>query len=1195
MKTSAPLLFSLVVLFLLCLAVRRNLAENAASPPDTSIAGETAALEGRGEAGAVQSGRGGPDQDNQQKDDQDEDNNGELAAAMLPKPEALQGSLGALPAGQAAPRGTHQTLHGLNFGRIPASCALCSRERNLCRIISGIFTRSPLPYGYSLVTPVPAGVCNLTITEMKPSKNYFALRRSDGTYILNGNWDIKTAGEYEAGGTTFIYTPGSEEHGERLSAPGPLREPVDFMLISQSPNPGIEYEYRVPLPEYGAGKPPTVGLPSGSRPGLGGRVVAGVPGSRVVSSPGQRRPFQGSPNLASRTPSYGTRNPGQGTAFRFGPGTAGRPGDTFMPLTPVLQPVIGVGSSSGFNSSNVSLYPRNPQTGLGANPADTPRRWTPYLGVSQGSSIDAGSRTTGRLPAVIPRGQPTTSLGTSRTGSLPRPWSPGLNPSERGRASTLPGSPFLQPQPFPRGSGGSAASSGGVGKGFPGRKRGEVIVSAENNGRNGRPRPALTPSRDSELSVGGRQTLFKATNHHRGQGGKVTTGTPLSTHRTRHGHGVQGTQSRRKVPEKSSQFPVFDPDVQLTQPNASVQPTTNTTDSGNSQGRGNRERHRHRHQQNGSRRTGKKRRKDRTRVRGGGRFQWAEKGLTPCSRPCGGGNQTAILSCERKRNKRVVSDRRCAQLPRPEARFVLCNLSPCPAEWMPGEWGPCSVTCGMGVQTRPTVCKQVLSPTLTMMVPEGACLSPPTVATSQVCKAGPCSSTSPTWEAGSWSNCSAPCGLGTRSRQVSCTVEGVDASDDSCDLSARPVREEVCDMGSCATNTWFFSAWSEQCSEPCGAGVQTRRVHCLAGDSQASCPASERPDASRPCTGRSACGGQWFVGSWSECSKPCGAGRETRPVLCVLHAQTRWKVVEDSQCQANERPLDNRACNLESCTPVWYTSSWSQCSASCGGGIMRREVTCLDVLRHASPDCDNTTKPDARRPCHLHTCSDAAPRPVHAPTANNDPAAAVPRSPQPSAAPSSPTDDEDTEADDNTPSRVTGQSTYTTEAGRALTADEREEAVKEEKEEENESPLKTVTLEEEGVEQERETENELLVEEATERGLNTLPGRHAQGDESFADEGGEEEEKLVEGEDEEEEEEEQKKRKKKRKKERKKNKDRRAKGNAGGSSASNRRVSAAPERPLCIDRIKNCHLVFRARLCRLKYYNKLCCRTCTAT
>ena len=313
-------------------------------------------------------------------------------------------------------------------------------------------------------------------------------------------------------------------------------------LISQSPNPGIEYEYRVPLPEYG-GNPSGVGVPSASRPGLGARGVAGVPGSSVVPSPGQRIPFQGSPNLSSRSPSYGTRNPGQGGAvFHFGSGNGGRPGDTFMPLTPVLQPVVGIGSSSGFNSSNVSLYPINPQGSLGASPAGTPRRWPPYLGVAQGSSVDTGSRSTARLPGGIPRGQPITPLSTSRTGSLPRPWSPGLSTPERSRSSQLPGSPYVPGQSYPRGPGGNTVSFGGVAKGDPGRER-EVIVSAENSGRDGRLRPALTTSRDSELSVGGRQTIIKAATHHRGQPSKATTATPSPTHRTRHRHGFQGTQS----------------------------------------------------------------------------------------------------------------------------------------------------------------------------------------------------------------------------------------------------------------------------------------------------------------------------------------------------------------------------------------------------------------------------------------------------------------------------------------------------------------------------------------------------------------------------------------------------------------------------------------------------------------------------
>lgn len=60
-----------------------------------------------------------------------------MAAALLPKPEALQGRRGAHQASQGTPRGTHQALRGRTIARNSQSCALCSRERNLCRIISG--------------------------------------------------------------------------------------------------------------------------------------------------------------------------------------------------------------------------------------------------------------------------------------------------------------------------------------------------------------------------------------------------------------------------------------------------------------------------------------------------------------------------------------------------------------------------------------------------------------------------------------------------------------------------------------------------------------------------------------------------------------------------------------------------------------------------------------------------------------------------------------------------------------------------------------------------------------------------------------------------------------------------------------------------------------------------------------------------
>lgn len=317
-------------------------------------------------------------------------------------------------------------------------------------------------------------------------------------------------------------------------------------LISQSPNQGIEYEYRVPLPEYAGGNPTGLGLPGGgSRPGLGGRSV---PAGSVVPSPGQRRPIQSSPGLTPRNPSYGIHTPAQGSTFHFGSsggGSAGRPGDTFMPLRPVLQPVIGVGASSGFNSSSSSLYPINPHDPLAGRPAGTPRRRLPYLGVPQGSSLDVGSRATARLPGTVPLGHPITPQGTAQTGSLPRPWKPSLTSQDRGRAPTLPGSPFLPGQPYPRGSGSRILPSGSVGRGFPGHERGEGAVSAESGGRDGLLRPNQTPSRDGSFSVGARQPLFKATSRH-DQTAKTTTTPPAPTHRTRHHHGTQGTQGESR-------------------------------------------------------------------------------------------------------------------------------------------------------------------------------------------------------------------------------------------------------------------------------------------------------------------------------------------------------------------------------------------------------------------------------------------------------------------------------------------------------------------------------------------------------------------------------------------------------------------------------------------------------------------------
>ncbi|XP_071525609.1 thrombospondin type-1 domain-containing protein 4-like [Panulirus ornatus] len=831
------------------------------------------------------------------------------------------------------------------------SCGHCGGNNSTCRVIAGVFSRPKMPFGYNLIATLPRGAANITIQHAKPSTNYLALRQPTGEFFLNGDWAVNSSGNYPSGGTTFSYQRPERYQGDKVTAIGPLTQPVDVMLFYQSPNPGIRYEYRLPM------------APSSSKR-LSGSVVPGSPQRR-------RRPD----------------NP--------------------------LNPLVPGGPAS-----------RTPPSG------------------------------------------------------------------------------------------------------------------------------------------------------------------PVNDARSVNGHGNSVLSNRRWEEEEEERK------------------------------KKRKERRGKKNHRKGAH--GAKKRKE--------RYEWKVVGFSTCTETCGGGTQTSRVVCVKRKRGNEVPASQCRDLTRPAPEVVRCNLRPCPAAWVPEAWGPCSVTCGLGVQTRVLACKMRISPDQYITQPEGACLTPPTVPKAQV-----------RWPTSVLENIhrkfSKVVGKIIYSVRDGAIMEVNDSVDHSfrklqsilldkdmvleCkEVSLRLIQvmmivdydsssklhvtkkhntvlireifvkfkryyavywmedahtspkhltikqqqhkknkknmdqvfgrcmtfllcgwfpQELCDMGSCATDTWFFSAWEDRCSEECGDGVQRRRVHC-SGDAldnqvtETSCDSEQRPTTTRACTSDRGCGGKWFTGPWGECSSECGPGLRTRPVICVVF-RGRWRVTTDvSQCKGHPRPESTEACTRP-CSHEWYTSEWSQCSVSCGSGVQRREVKCLDERQEPALDCTAATKPDTRQPCNTQSChQEQADESVSNISSRLEAAQRLADASSPGG-----------ETTDRKPSGNVAQAAAWRPPPQSL--------------------------------------------EAPSPGFQS-PGENRDNDEGTsrdsvwdsASTGGEEEEEEEEAQ--------------------------QPSGRSPPSPSNRRRRPVSPNRPgrpwrpglstgSCMDRMKNCHLVYKARLCRLRYYNKLCCATCT--
>lgn len=144
-------------------------------------------------------------------------------------------------------------------------------------------------------------------------------------------------------------------------------------------------------------------------------------------------------------------------------------------------------------------------------------------------------------------------------------------------------------------------------------------------------------------------------------------------------------------------------------------------------------------------------------------FLWDDRNWSPCSKSCEGGEQFIKLLCRERRSERVVSKRFCSILEKPASKTRPCNTFSCTYRWRVGPWEHCTHTCGSrGFQHRQITCipindtAAIVDPVLCQDMKLEQMIS---------CNRVPCPSQ---WQTGLWSKCSVTCGVGVQTRKVHC-------------------------------------------------------------------------------------------------------------------------------------------------------------------------------------------------------------------------------------------------------------------------------------------------------------------------------------------------------------------------------------------------------------------------------------------
>ncbi|XP_019374659.1 PREDICTED: papilin isoform X10 [Gavialis gangeticus] len=230
-------------------------------------------------------------------------------------------------------------------------------------------------------------------------------------------------------------------------------------------------------------------------------------------------------------------------------------------------------------------------------------------------------------------------------------------------------------------------------------------------------------------------------------------------------------------------------------------------------------------------------------------YSWSYGSWSECSSECGGGFQSRLVFCTI--DNEVYPDYMCRDKPKP-VNNRTCGHQNCPQtkrisyvylpgvwknnwrsrkrSWKTGEWGPCSATCGGGLQTRSIYCTSHDERSFEEVVDDGECAAlTQRPRAMQSCSVQQCAA----WSTGPWSECSMTCGEGIQTRSVVCRSEqGAQTLDVACLQESKPVDTQACLRETCLQEIgWHVGDWG-LCSKSCGSGFRTRQVICADGESR---------------------------------------------------------------------------------------------------------------------------------------------------------------------------------------------------------------------------------------------------------------------------------------------------------------------------------------------------------------------------